>query len=73
MNYTCTADTYFIYLILLIKIVPETELNNFNKTLFILERIVTSNNFSSKQIEFKTRHISNSMYIKSYYIHTLTL
>jgi len=31
--------------------------------LFICERIVTSNNFSQKQIEFITQHTSDSMFI----------
>ncbi|XP_025409164.1 WD repeat-containing protein 78-like isoform X3 [Sipha flava] len=44
----------------------ETELNNFKKILFITDRIVTSNNFSRKQIEFVTQHKSDKFNAMSY-------
>uniref|UniRef100_A0A2S2PVV5 Dynein axonemal intermediate chain 4 n=1 Tax=Schizaphis graminum TaxID=13262 RepID=A0A2S2PVV5_SCHGA len=40
--------------------------HNFKKMLFISDRIVTSNNFSKKQIEFITRHTSDKLNAMSY-------
>ncbi|CAH1732800.1 unnamed protein product [Aphis gossypii] len=40
--------------------------DNFKKMLFISDRIVTSNNFSKKQIEFITRHTSDKLNSMSY-------
>ncbi|XP_025207535.1 WD repeat-containing protein 78-like [Melanaphis sacchari] len=45
------------------KIIPN---NNFKKMLFITDRIVTSNNFSKKQIEFITQHSSDKLNAMSY-------
>ncbi|XP_022164666.1 WD repeat-containing protein 78-like isoform X4 [Myzus persicae] len=44
----------------------EIKSNNFKKMLFISDRIVTSNNFSEKQIEFITRHTSDKLNAMSY-------
>ncbi|XP_016659241.1 WD repeat-containing protein 78-like isoform X1 [Acyrthosiphon pisum] len=46
--------------------IEDIKSNNFKKMLFISDRIVTSNNFSEKQIKFITRHTSDKLNAMSY-------